>query len=320
MLSATSPHQSQSFLPVDDWSTADQTGINELVSKISGYRRSFEYLELLRFMARFRDYAPYNCFLLHMQNPHIGYVATVNDWLYRFNRRVKLDARALVILKPWGPVQFVYDLSDTVGDNQIFPKEILQPFQTLGLVSPDMWHYTIQACRRDGIQVVQLSSSLKEAGRAIRLSSPEASQQSKMPDIQYRVEVNKELDLATRYTTLIHELGHIYAGHLGAQRKNWWSDRSSLPTSIEEFEAESIAYLIGKRLGLDSQSEKYLIGYLSENEEIPKISFKIILDVVSAIEKMGRNTFRNAKKVKDSRKGNDCFVDVDEEMHQLNLF
>lgn len=94
-----------------------------------------------------------------------------------------------------------------------------------------------------------------------------------------------------------------------------------MPRSLAtEFEAESIAYLIGKRLGLDSQSEKYLVGYLAEHEDIPEISFKVVLDVVSAIERMGRNTFRKPKKSQSSAATSDNFVDGDEDIMQLSLF
>ena len=142
---------------------------------------------------------------------------------------------------PWGPVQFVYDLSDTAGEDQQLPTELFNPFYTLGLISPNIWDFTAKACRKDGIQIIQIARPLKEAGQAIRLSLPEPSHLPKLPPMRYRIEVNQELDLATRYTTLIHELGHIYAGHLGAQSGDWWDDRSNLSSDIEEFEAESIA-------------------------------------------------------------------------------
>jgi len=287
-MSSSSQTQNPSNEPIYRPDDADVTGINELVSKISGYRQSAEYFELMQFMTRFRHYAPHNCFLLHMQNPRIGHVATANDWLHRFHRSVKPGAHALVILKPWGPVQFVYDLSDTVGDDAKLPNDLFHPFKSRGLLSSDMYARTVEACRKDRIRVIDISCSLLQAGCARRLEQPEPSQIRNLPPIHYEIEVNTELDLATRYTTLIHEVGHIYAGHLGTSFGSWWKDRSKLDTEVEEFEAESIAYLVSQRLGLDSQSEKYLANYVYENERIPNIDFKVILDAVSTIEKIGK--------------------------------
>ena len=39
------------------------------------YRESSDYLELFRFIRRCPPFAPYNCFLLHVQKPGAGYVA-----------------------------------------------------------------------------------------------------------------------------------------------------------------------------------------------------------------------------------------------------
>lgn len=86
--------------------------LDEMFMSSRRYRSSREYLELLKFISRFRKYAPFNCALLHFQNPAISYVASASDWYRRFNRKPKRDARPLVILQPFGPVMFVYDVLD----------------------------------------------------------------------------------------------------------------------------------------------------------------------------------------------------------------
>lgn len=53
-----------------------------------------------------------------------------------FNRRPKPGARPIVMLHPFGPVKFVYELSDTEGDG--FPPEVLNPFKADGKIS-DKW-------------------------------------------------------------------------------------------------------------------------------------------------------------------------------------
>jgi hypothetical protein len=45
--------------------------LDEMFVSSRRYRSSREYLELLKFISRFRKYAPFNCALLHFQNPAI---------------------------------------------------------------------------------------------------------------------------------------------------------------------------------------------------------------------------------------------------------
>lgn len=53
--------------------------------------------------------------LLLMQKPGLSYVASAYDWRERFGRKPKEEARPLLILWPFGPVAFVYDVLDTEG-------------------------------------------------------------------------------------------------------------------------------------------------------------------------------------------------------------
>src|SRR5690625_250506 len=90
--------------------------LDQLLEDSRLYRTSKEYMELLDFVARMRDFAPFNALLLHIQKPGLTHAASAKDWRERFNRRPKLDARPLLILRPFAPVALVYDVQDTEGD------------------------------------------------------------------------------------------------------------------------------------------------------------------------------------------------------------
>jgi hypothetical protein len=49
----------------------DLSALDEMFSASRRYRTSHEYMALLRFITRFRKYAPFNGLLLHIQNPDI---------------------------------------------------------------------------------------------------------------------------------------------------------------------------------------------------------------------------------------------------------
>ena len=107
---------------------------------------------MVSFMARFRDYAPYNNMLVRMQNPTCSFYATERDWCDRFGRNLKEDARPMLILAPMHPVMLVYALDETEGKD--LPKELENVASYQGEWKPDWLERTVQnAAVRDRIRV-----------------------------------------------------------------------------------------------------------------------------------------------------------------------
>jgi hypothetical protein len=90
--------------------------IDELFQHSKLYQDSGEFNELVQFMGRFREYAPYNNMLVRLQNPACSFFARAKDWDERFKRYLKEDARPMLILAPMHPVLLVYDIDQTKGD------------------------------------------------------------------------------------------------------------------------------------------------------------------------------------------------------------
>lgn len=74
--------------------------------------------------------APFNALLLSIQRPGLRFAATERDWLDRFNRTIVEGARPLLILWPFSPAVFVFDVVHTVGDP--LPDLIEQAFRATG--------------------------------------------------------------------------------------------------------------------------------------------------------------------------------------------
>ena len=70
-----------------------------------------------------------------------------------------------------------------------------------------------------------------------------------------------------------------------------------MDSQTEEFEAESVAYLVSARIGIDNPSEKYLAGYFQSNGEVPNVSVDLVMKAAGLIEQMGR------EKMKPRREG-----------------
>ena len=263
--------------------------LDKLFRDVETYRTSSQFKDLLDFVKRFPNIAPYNAMLIQIQKPGSLYIATVSGW-GRINRTIKVGARPLVILRPFGPVSFVFELSDTEGTEPI-PKEILEPYQVKGKLSDKIFNRFINNLKCDGIYYVESDHGTGSAGyiqknnkkREVKIVSPKKEIWVK---VLYEMVVNRNHTNETRFATIAHELGHLYCGHLSTPNPKWWADRSNLTSNEEEFEAESVCWLVCERMGIENPSAKYLSGYLNNNDTIPNISVDTVLKAVATIESM----------------------------------
>ena len=259
--------------------------LDRLFYEVGTYRNSKEYLELLNFIKKFRNIAPYNAMLLHVQNPNCSYVTTAYEWQDRFQRRPKVDARPLVILRPFGPVSFVFDIEDTEG--KPYPSHLLDPFHADGIVSETELKRFVHSMRNCGIAYKEEEMDRQSAGYIsvinsyIEIKRKEATALLSQP---FGMTVNSKLDAPTKLATMYHELGHLYCGHLYGEEIKHIPHRYYLPLENMEFEAESVCWLLCERHGIDNPSAAYLDGYLNENKELPDISVETVLKAVAQIE------------------------------------
>jgi hypothetical protein len=280
---------------------AAQHSIDELVAEARQYRTSAAYAELLEFVARFRSYSPFNAMLVHVQLPGATFVAPAHRWRCKFLRRVRPGARPLVILQPRGPVMFVYDVSDTEPEQGApeLPGGVRMPFEaTMRRSVVDVMRPTIANARRDGVRVTFVPAGSQSAGQ-VRGAAPGLTMEfavGRPPDvrptnvpIRYELEVNSGHAELVQFTTLVHELGHLYCGHLGRPKAPWfWPDRRDLDRETAEFEAESVNYLVCKRLDSEARLPPYLAGFMSKQLEIPSLSLMRVLTAAHEIEQMGK--------------------------------
>lgn len=114
--------------------------------------------------------------------------------------------------------------------------------------------------------------------------------------VGYELLVNEGLEREARYARVVHELAHLYCGHLGTPDPRWWPDRRGLPQVAAEFDAESVSYLVCGRLGIASPSAEYLANYGKTREDLPQISLECVMKTAGLIESMGRERLKPRKK------------------------
>lgn len=285
--------------PANPWAdpATAANAIDEMFVADNRYRGCREYLQVLNFIARLPQYSAFNGFLLYTQNPALSHVATARTWARKFGRRIKLNARPLLILAPMGPVRFVYDLKDTEGDPVIAAQLISYP--TPKRLPARMYENTIHNCTLHGIEVREVVSDDRHNDTALRMTPSIRKKYAHLKlakDAGYLIMLDPADTTETKFARLALELAHILCGHLGIDKNAWWSERHHLSAIQEELEAESVACLICQRKGLASVAKRFLGQYQLTDQQLPIFSLNAILQAVNYIETMGRSRWRKPKK------------------------
>ncbi|HGZ7313345.1 TPA: ImmA/IrrE family metallo-endopeptidase [Vibrio parahaemolyticus] len=249
---------------------------DELIDLTRGYRSSGSYYKFINFVAKIKNYSAYNIALIYSQNPDVTFVASKTDWYKKHNRTVKPEARPLIILAPFHPVMFVFDVNDTEGEP--LPERVFAPFWAKGDPPNHAVEMLQKLAKRLNIIIREVPTGSNSAG-CIKTNYINNKFSS------YILEINSKHSPQVRFATLVHELGHLMCGHLGVHNKNEsWKERTNLTLDQKEFEAESVSYIICKRFGIRSNAEEYLSGYVKNTNCIPDISIDTVLHVTGAIE------------------------------------
>ncbi|WP_045217722.1 hypothetical protein [Desulfonatronovibrio magnus] len=251
--------------------------LDQLLQDSRLYYRSKDYKELLDFVVQLRNFAPFNAMLLNFQKPGLSYAASKHDWWEKFKRYPNEDARPLLILWPFGPVALVYDVQDTEG--QELPEDAFS-FVAKGDMSSETFRVYTDKCKSKGIICKMVDKGGNMAGliRAVK----RAVKKEDKPE--YEIKINQNHALPVKFNTLVHELAHLYLGHLGKDICLKTPDRHNVAFLQRELEAESVAYLVCFRSGVKPKSHTYLAGYVRNNQSIDNIDIYQIMRTAGQVE------------------------------------
>ena len=263
-----------------------ETGIDRLLSKSMAYRRSDAFQEMITFIGKFRDYAPYNNMLVRIQNPSCGYYATASDWERRFERKIKEDARPMLILAPMHPVMLVYDIDQTEGKD--LPAKLNNFGRFYGEWDVGWIEKLTENANRYKIRIDYKTLSISNAGFATNAN--------RNIEWKMRIVIHDKLDDKSRFGILCHELAHIFLGHLGGDKDLWWPSRMSLDHHSMEIEAEATAFIVTQQLGLEGSSDAYVSSHLRGGESLPAgVSLDNITKVSGKIGQMSKGLITEPK-------------------------
>lgn len=276
------PNNAQTTLSLDNGIDEESTRslLDHLLTESKLYTNSKEYKELLDFSIHMRNFAPFNAMLIHIQKPGILFAASAYDWATRFERKPKQDARPLLILWPFGPVALVYDMNDTEGKE--LPKSVMHAFITIGPVEKsDIDRYLVLMAKK-GIMCSQFDGGEGKAGSIQLAHVTEKPKERRI----YRMALNKNHSAPVQFSTLAHELAHLFLGHLGHDSHLKIPDRHDRTEDQGEIEAESVAYLVCKRNGCACNSEAYINGYIRMHATVDDLDIYQIMRAAGQIESL----------------------------------
>jgi hypothetical protein len=237
--------------------------------------------------------------LIHTQMPGAHFVCTARRWRKDYQREIKIGARPIVILQPKGPVLFVFDVSDTapLPNAPPLPSQVVDLFRVRTGKIGEQLALTVENAKRDGVRVTERADGSQRAGSIqwaaagqhmeFTIAKRPVLKSTQVP-LWFELLLNSVLSAEARYGTLVHELAHLYCGHLGTPNARWWPDRQNLSHAVREFEAESVSYLVCTRLGIDTASDEYLAAYVRGYPATPAISLDRVMKSVWLLEQMGR--------------------------------
>ncbi|MFC1921797.1 ArdC family protein [Chloroflexota bacterium] len=234
--------------------------IQELAVATDAARVSQEMLQYLDMCARFHRYSPQNVWLILMACPHATMVAGFKKW-QSMERHVRKGEKGIPILAPifkkveneegeeiekliGFKVVYVFDISQTDGEPLPGPPDWKSREK-----NAELTEHLIDFARSNDItiEVKDLPGDTQGASCGGKiLLDPEAGTK-----------------------TLIHEIAH----EMLHQVKNGPTDRT-----VQELEAESVAYVVGKHFGLDGLSSPNYVALHGATAEM-------ILDHVERIRK-----------------------------------
>ncbi len=261
-------------------STAERSLLADLLESSRLYRTSKDYLELLQFVARMRNFAPFNAMLIQVQKPGVRFAASAYDWRIRFDRTIREGARPLLVLAPFGPVALVYDVADTEGEN--LPSDVQSAFRATGTLTKAAIAGFISLLSTRGVHVTLAPAGDGLAG-SVR-AERRATRKGEKPD--YRLLLNQSHDSNVQFATLAHELAHLFLGHLGGDIVLDIPDRHIASHAMRELEAESVSYLICTRMDVQTSSESYLHSYVNRHTTVHGLDLHTMLRAAGQIERM----------------------------------
>ena len=239
--------------------------MQNLFKKIDdGVKAVFEsdrYKDCLRYMSKFTNYSAGNCILIMLQKPEASLVAAFGKWK-QLGRTVNKGEKGIAILAPMTFRNKQSDVEDeeeqdeaetrTLGFRKVY---VFDVSQTSGEPVPEYVSDLDEDIEDEHVEAV-ISAVRSITGLPVDVEDISGGAKGYYSHSEQRIVIQSGLSGAQAVKTAIHECAHAL---LHDPDKN-------LPTadttrSDKEVQAESVAYIVASRYGLDTS--EYSFPYIA---------------------------------------------------------
>lgn len=239
------------------------------------------FMKYLDTVSKFHNYSLRNCMLIAMQMPNATHVAGYKDWPKKFKRHVKSGEKAIKVIAP-APCKFT--VKDTDADGNEVEKEI----QVNRYKVVSVFDYS----QTEGEELPTLCKPLTADVEDFNTIRDTIERFAKYP-VSYEIiddddlygwfdKRNKKIVIkagaseAQTIKTLVHEIAHSIL-HDDAF--------CTIPREIREVQAESVAYIVCKTLGIetDDYSFEYVASWSLQEPKALNDQLDIVRRTADAI-------------------------------------
>ena len=239
--------------------------MQNLFKKIDdGVKAVFEsdkYKDCLRYMSKFTNYSAGNCILIMLQKPEASLVAAFGKWK-QLGRTVNKGEKGIAILAPMTFRNKQSDVEDEEGQDEAETRTlgfrkvyVFDVSQTSGEPVPEYVSDLDEDIEEEHVEAV-ISAVRSVTGLPVDVENISGGAKGYYSHSEQRIVIQAGLSGAQAVKTAIHECAHAL---LHDPDKN-------LPTadttrSDKEVQAESVAYIVASRYGLDTS--EYSFPYIA---------------------------------------------------------
>lgn len=263
--------------------TPDEESLRAMMAKALSTPTPEAVMDFTRNAVRLKKFGPYNILMIYAQRPGAGMVASKAKWR-AMGRDVRQGAIPILILYPKGPITQVFEELDVIPAWPRLPEN--DAFGVTGVFDEARLGKLVAALSKPGKRKVTVKLKGVNVGRSLAgwINEVHDPCSDEPPRIErkhkeetadglrvWEISINEKHLPAEQFVTLLHELGHLFCGHVGEFRpanqemdESGWPDRRSLPSAAKEIEAELVAWWLAEREGLVTGSPLYLRPYLEK--------------------------------------------------------
>lgn len=254
-----------------------------------------DFINFAKFAAAKQNLSIFNAALVYCQRSGAIWVETEYGW-NKNGRFLKPNALPIVILKPFGPVEFVYEYGETDGNPEYPPIRLYTQPKIADLEQVDFSKLTY-ALNNHLIYYGEQPLGRRLYGNVTKSDEPyfiefynPNTKKFEVVRTPFGMVINSIMPTSVKFTTVIHELAHLCCGHLTSDAKLKEDQKTKLIKYARTFvaerdkeaEAEAVCELVCLKLGVEYDKKEYLKNYFASGE-VPRINMNVVISAADII-------------------------------------